>query len=98
LVRVVDPFTAAQASMAQQLGVADAIVHLPFLERGELAALYRRASLVLLPSEREGFGLPVVEALACGTPVVASDIAALVEVGGGAVTHCDPDAVGCWIS
>ena len=47
-----------------------------------LAALYRRAALVVLPSEREGFGLPVVEALACGTPIVASDLPVLREVGG----------------
>ncbi len=39
-----------------------------------------------MPSEREGFGLPVVEAMACGTPVVASDIAVLREVGGDAAS------------
>jgi glycosyltransferase involved in cell wall biosynthesis len=78
--------------------VADAIVHLPFLERPELASVYRRASLVLLPSDREGFGLPVVEALACGTPVLASDIASLIEVGGDAVAHCDPADLACWVS
>ena len=47
-----------------------------------LAAVYRRAALVLQPSEREGFGLPVAEAMACGTPVVASLLSALCEVGG----------------
>ena len=44
------------------------IVTLPFLDRRVLAAVYRRAALVLQPSEREGFGLPVAEAMACGTP------------------------------
>ena len=62
----------------------DAIVVLPFVDRATLAAVYRRAALALLPSEREGFGLPLVEALACGTPVVASDIPVLREVGGDA--------------
>ena len=44
----------------------DAIVVLPFVDRATLAAVYRRAALALLPSEREGFGLPLVESLACG--------------------------------
>jgi glycosyltransferase involved in cell wall biosynthesis len=98
LLRVGDPFTAEQAALARQLGVADAIVHLPFLERPELASVYRRAALVLLPSDREGFGLPVVEALACGTPVLASAIESLIEVGGSVVSHCDVADLPCWVS
>jgi glycosyltransferase involved in cell wall biosynthesis len=98
LLRVGDPFTPEQAALARQLGVADAIVHLPFLDRPELASVYRRAALVLLPSDREGFGLPVVEALACGTPVLASAIESLIEVGGSVVTHCDPANLACWVS
>ncbi len=74
----------------------DALVQLPFLERPQLAALYRRASVVVLPSDREGFGLPVVEAMACGTPVIASDIPALREVGGAAALYCPPGDVGQW--
>jgi glycosyltransferase involved in cell wall biosynthesis len=97
LLRVGDPFTPAQDALARQLGVADAIVPLPFLERAELAAVYRRAALVLLPSEREGFGLPVVESMACGTPVVASAIPSLTEVGGPAVTLCPPADLSAWI-
>ena len=73
-------------------------MHLPFLERPELAAVYRRAALVLLPSEREGFGLPVVEAMACGTPVVASEIPSLIEVGGSALAYCQPADLTCWVS
>jgi glycosyltransferase involved in cell wall biosynthesis len=80
LVRVGGPLTAGQRRLAERLGVLGGLVELPPLDRPVLAAAYRRASLVLVPSEREGFGLPVVEAMACGTPVLASDIPVLREV------------------
>jgi glycosyltransferase involved in cell wall biosynthesis len=80
-------FTPEQQRLAKQLGIEAAIVVLPQLERNVLAAVYRRAAVVLLPSEREGFGLPVVEALACGTFVVASDLPVLREVGGDAAGY-----------
>ena len=88
LLRVGGPFTPEQFALAASLGVDHRIVHLPHLERPTLASIYRRADAVLLTSEREGFGLPIVEALACGTPVVASDIPVCREVGGDAVTYC----------
>jgi glycosyltransferase involved in cell wall biosynthesis len=53
----------------------------------ELAGLYASAAAVIVPSRHEGFGLPVVEALAFGTPVIASDIPALREAGGGAARY-----------
>jgi glycosyltransferase involved in cell wall biosynthesis len=96
LVRVGGPFTADQRRLARELDIEDAIVVLPFLDRSTLAAVYRRSALVLLPSEREGFGLPVLEALACGTPIVASDIDALREVGGAAVEYCAPEDIEAW--
>jgi glycosyltransferase involved in cell wall biosynthesis len=96
LVRVGGPFTAEQRALVRELGIEDAIVVLPFLDRSTLAAVYRRTALVLLPSEREGFGLPVLEALACGTPIIASDIEALREVGGTAVEYCAPEDLEAW--
>jgi glycosyltransferase involved in cell wall biosynthesis len=53
----------------------------------ELAELYRAAACLVLPSRYEGFGLPVLEAMACGTPVVAADEPALREVGGDAALY-----------
>ena len=88
LVRVGGELSPAQRAHAEELKVSGAVVVLPFLRREVLAAVYRRAALVLQPSEREGFGLPVVEALACGTHVVASDLPVLREVGGEAASYC----------
>lgn len=88
-----------QQRQAEALGVADAIVTLPFFasgERGTLAAVYRRAALVLQPSEAEGFGLPVAEALACGAAVLASDLRALREVGGDAVEYRPVGDIAAW--
>ena len=90
------PLTAAQRVIARDLNVLDGVVELPFVDRTTLAALYRRATLALLPSEREGFGLPLVESLACGTPVVASDIPALREVGGSAASYCPVADINAW--
>jgi glycosyltransferase involved in cell wall biosynthesis len=96
LIRVGGPLTPAQISLAEQLGIHDSLVSLPLLDRNVLAAVYRRATLVLQPSDAEGFGLPVVEAMACGTPVVASEIAVLKEVGGDAATYCPVGDVLVW--
>ena len=88
-----------QTRQAEALGVADAIVTLPFFvpsERGILAAVYRRAALVLQPSDAEGFGLPVAEALACGATVLASDLPALREVGGDAAAYCPVGDIDAW--
>jgi glycosyltransferase involved in cell wall biosynthesis len=96
LVRVGGPFTPEQVRLAHLAGIDDRISVLGFLDDRTLAAVYRRAALVLLPSDREGFGLPLVEAMACGTPVVASDLAALREVGGSAAEYCRPGEDRLW--
>jgi glycosyltransferase involved in cell wall biosynthesis len=72
----------------QRLRLDDDVIVLPSLSKRILSSVYRRADLVLQPSSAEGFGLPVLEAIACGTPVVASDLPVLREVGGEAVTYC----------
>lgn len=98
LIRVGGPMTPAQRNLAKQLCLSDAVVEMSFLERSALAALYRRASVVVLPSEREGFGFPVVEAMASGTPVVVSAIPALEEIGGSAAVFCPAGDVEAWVS
>ena len=96
LVRAGGPFTASQMELIKRFKLESAIVVLPHLEREVLAAIYRQAALVLLPSEGEGFGLPVVEAMACGTPVVSSDLPVLREVGGDAASYCPVADVPAW--
>jgi glycosyltransferase involved in cell wall biosynthesis len=61
-----------------------------FVSQDELVALYRRAACLVFPTRYEGFGLPVAEALATGTPVVATPDAAVREVGGDAIVYAQP--------
>jgi len=68
----------------------DYIHYLGFISDEDLAKTYNLASLFVYPSFYEGFGLPPLEAMACGTPVITSDISSLPEVGGEAVVYCDP--------
>jgi glycosyltransferase involved in cell wall biosynthesis len=96
LLRVGGPFTPAQRQLAEKLSIGHAVLVLPFLERAVLAAIYRRADLLLHTAEAEGFGLPLIEAMACGCPVVASDIAVLREVGGAAAAYCPVAGVQAW--
>jgi glycosyltransferase involved in cell wall biosynthesis len=61
-----------------------------FVSEAELAALYRSAEAMVFPSLYEGFGVPILEAMASGCPVAASDVAAIPEVAGGAAILFDP--------
>jgi glycosyltransferase involved in cell wall biosynthesis len=96
LVKAGGILTFDQRRIAQTLVPENSIVTMPFLEPTVLAALYRRAALVLMPSEAEGFGLPLVEAMACATPVLASDITALREVCAEAAVYCAVADVPAW--
>lgn len=96
LIRVGGSLTPAQERLAERLGIADRVISLPFLEPAVLAAVYRRSDLLLLTSESEGFGLPILEAMACGTPVAARGIPAAREVGGDAIVYLSGDDPEIW--
>lgn len=98
LVQVGGAWTREQQQLMRDLGLDRTIVfQRGGLSRLDLAALYRGASCVLVPSQAEGFGLPVLEALACGAPVVASDLPVLHEVGGAAAEYRPVGAVDAWV-
>ncbi|HWT24412.1 MAG TPA: glycosyltransferase family 1 protein, partial [Solirubrobacteraceae bacterium] len=73
---------------------ADRVRTLGYVEESDLRALYRRAEVFAFPSLGEGFGLPVLEAMAAGTAVLTSDRSSLPEVGGDAARYADPLDVG----
>jgi glycosyltransferase involved in cell wall biosynthesis len=96
LIRVGGGLLPEHRRMASALGIENRIVIMPFLERKVLASIYRRAAVVILPSDAEGFALPIVEAMACGRPVVGSDLPVLREVGGDAALFCPVADVSAW--
>ncbi|MEI9935667.1 MAG: glycosyltransferase family 1 protein [Pseudomonadota bacterium] len=78
---------AGLSRLAQELGIADRLRWLPTLSEPELVTVLQAARALLQPSLVEGFGIPALEAMAAGCPVIASDTPALVEVLGGAGLH-----------
>ena len=71
----------------------DGVIQAGHVNDAELRALYEQALALTFPSRYEGFGLPPVEAMTCGCPVIISDQPALVEVAGDAALRCGPDDV-----
>jgi glycosyltransferase involved in cell wall biosynthesis len=80
----------ALRASASTAGVSDDVRGLGGLSTGALEDLYTLAACLVLPTLHEGFGLPVLEAMARGVPVVCSDIAALREIAGEAALYFDP--------
>jgi len=74
----------------RQGGLADQVRFIGYVTDQDLPLWYNGAAMVVLPSEYEGFGLPAAQAMACGTPVIASNVSAFPEVTGGAALLFDP--------
>jgi glycosyltransferase involved in cell wall biosynthesis len=86
-------FTAAQEELIASLRIGSSIDHLGMLPEDELARTYSDSDVLLMPSLHEGFGLPVLEAMASGVPVVASNRGSLPEVVGGAGLLVEPEDI-----
>jgi len=78
------------AALAAQYGVSESVHELGAIAEADLPALYGGASGFIFPSLAEGFGLPVLEAMACGCPVACSNVSSLPEVSGEAALLFDP--------
>jgi glycosyltransferase involved in cell wall biosynthesis len=77
-------------NLAKELGIANRVVFTGFIADSKLCALYSAARVYACPSLYEGFGFTVLEAMACGSPVVCSDAASLPEVAGDAALYANP--------
>ncbi len=77
----------------EKFGVKDRVIFLDFVDDSDLPSLYKNAQCFVLPSLYEGFGLPVLEAMKFGCPVLASNVSSLPEAGGDAAMYFDPENV-----
>ncbi|MGJ3247445.1 MAG: glycosyltransferase family 4 protein [Elainellaceae cyanobacterium] len=91
LVGSLDPrYTPVLQSLAHQLGITDQIKFLDYVPYADLPILLNQAIALVFPSLWEGFGLPVLEAMGCGTPVITSNCSSLPEVAGDAAMLVNP--------
>ncbi len=89
-----DPrYTPTLIAQAAALGLAERVKFLKYVAYSDLPTLINRAIALVFPSRAEGFGLPLLEAMACGTPAIAANCTALPEVAGGAAWLVGPDSV-----
>lgn len=76
--------------LADKSGVSEQLIFLGFVKEERLPSIYRGAMALILVSLYEGFGIPVIEGMACGAPVLASDVSAMPEISGGAAYLVNP--------
>lgn len=96
LLQVGGEFTEAQEEQIARLGLSARIKQVRGISRAALADHYRGAAAVLQTSDAEGFGLPLIEAMACDAPVIASDIPVLREIGQDAIEYCPVGDIDAW--
>ncbi|HEX5223640.1 MAG TPA: glycosyltransferase family 1 protein [Solirubrobacteraceae bacterium] len=89
-----EPYEQELRALAASLGVQERVRFVDYVPDADLEGLWRASACAAFPTLGEGFGLPVLEALAHGLPVAASDLAVLREVGGDAVHYFDPRSAG----
>ncbi len=92
-----DPRYPETAQLAEREGVVHDVIWAGQQDTQHLVRLYQQADVLAHPSRYEGFGLPVLEAMACGLPVVCSNAASLPEVTGDAAVLLDPDDLPGWV-
>ncbi len=80
------------------MGLDEVVIFPGFVPDAALPDWYRAAELFVYPSRYEGFGLPVVEAMACGAPVLCSDAPGVAEVAGDAAWQAPTGDVGAWVA
>jgi glycosyltransferase involved in cell wall biosynthesis len=97
LLKIGGIFSAEHNALIDQFNLKSRIVHVRNVSQMDLAAAYRAAPLTLMTSDREGFGLPAIEAIAAGSLVLASNVPALREAGGDAARYVSPDAIDDWV-
>jgi glycosyltransferase involved in cell wall biosynthesis len=85
-----EKYVASLYSLAAELGIAPDVKFVGAIPLGETVSFYRAADAFVYPSFNETFGLPILEAMACGCPVVTSDTSAMPETAGGAAELSDP--------
>ncbi|HEY9497088.1 MAG TPA: glycosyltransferase family 1 protein [Intrasporangium sp.] len=84
-------YSAELHALAAELGIEDHVVWVGGIPHHETLPFYRAAAAFVYPSHNETFGLPILEAMACGCPVVTSDRSAMPETAGGAAVLADPE-------
>lgn len=89
-----DKYVAQLQELASKLGISADVVFVGAVPLEEVVSFYRAADVFVYPSFNETFGMPIIEAMACGCPVVTSDVSAMPETAGGAAVLSDPQDPG----